>query len=267
LVVVVGGTLALLPAGASAEPVCTDTWTGSSEGTWQTATNWSTGKVPSSTDVACIEAGNTVKVSEGADKTGVLLDKGTLLISVGSFEVANALEASSVHALTLEGENTELTGPGTLNVSGSLTWESGTMSGTGATVVLSGGSASLGPATHKQLVERSFVNEGTTTFAQGQLRMSQGAVIKNTGTFIANSAGEFPQVEFQPEVGATPKIVNTGTFEKTEKATTTIKVPFENHGSVQANGGTLEIAGGGSSNSEAEWKGVESFAVEFAEKA
>ena len=53
--------LVLGASGASAEPLCTDTWTGPNEGAWQEGTNWSTGSVPSSSDVACIEAGKTVK--------------------------------------------------------------------------------------------------------------------------------------------------------------------------------------------------------------
>jgi RHS repeat-associated protein len=267
LAVVVVGTLALLPAGASAEPVCTDTWSGPSEGTWQTATNWSTGKVPTSTDVACIGAGKTVKVTEGTGQAGVVQGEGALVIS-GSLEVASALEASKIKSLTVEGESAVLTGPATVSVSGSFLLDSGTMSGSGKTVILPGATGSFGATgTHKQLVERTLVNEGTTTFAQGQIRMSQGAVIRNVGTFLANSqAIEFPQIKFTPEVGPTPLIVNTGTFKKTEGAlTTTIGVAIENHGSVQATGGFLAFTRGGSSNSAGEWTGSEGFAVEFSE--
>jgi RHS repeat-associated protein len=223
--------------------------------------------VPSSADVACIGAGKTVKVTEGTSQAGVVQGEGALVIS-GSLEVASALEASKIKALTVEGEGAVLTGPATVSVSGSFLLDSGTMSGSGTTVVLSGATGSFGATgTHKQLVERTFVNEGTTTFAQGQIRMSQGAVIRNVGTFLANSqAIEFPQIEFTPEVGATPLIVNTGKFEKTSSSgTTTVGVSIENHGSVRAAGGSLAFNHGGSSNSAGEWSGLEGFAVEFSE--
>jgi hypothetical protein len=139
--------------------------------------------------VACIETGKTVKATEGANKTGVLLDKGTLLILGGSLEVANALEASSAATLTLE--KATLTGAGTLNVSGSLSWEKeGTMSGSGKTVVKSGASGEVIPKVAAcegvHLTERTFVNEGTVTFSStfstgGSLAMSEGARLENKG--------------------------------------------------------------------------------------
>lgn len=92
--------LALTPMSASAEPLCTDTWTGPSEGEWTTAEDWSTGKVPTSTDVACIGSGKTVNVTAGTNATGVIQGEGTLAISGGSLEVANALEVSSIATLS-----------------------------------------------------------------------------------------------------------------------------------------------------------------------
>jgi len=57
--------LAALPAATSADPSCTDTWTGDAgDGLWQTAGNWSTESAPSSSDVACIGSGVTVHITE-----------------------------------------------------------------------------------------------------------------------------------------------------------------------------------------------------------
>jgi hypothetical protein len=107
---------ALGPVGASAEPLCTDSWMGGSSGSWQTASNWSAGHVPTSADVACIGEATTVTVSAGTNQASVLADKGTLVISGGSLELAGALEASSVNALTISGGT--LTGAATLDISG-----------------------------------------------------------------------------------------------------------------------------------------------------
>lgn len=133
------GVFALAPGSASAEPLCTDTWTGPVEGNWTTAEDWSTGKAPTSTDVACIGAEKTVSLTEGANKTGVLEDKETLAISGGSLEVANALEASSASVLTLSGGTLSLAG--TLEVTSSLAVGNAGVSGAGRMVVKSGASA------------------------------------------------------------------------------------------------------------------------------
>jgi hypothetical protein len=94
--------LVLVPASASAEPLCTDTWTGPAEGNWTTAEDWSSG-VPTSSSVVCIAAGKTVKVTEGVHQAGVIEDKGGLWVYFGTLEVTNALEASSVAGLTMQG--------------------------------------------------------------------------------------------------------------------------------------------------------------------
>jgi YD repeat-containing protein len=231
--------LALASASALAEPVCTDTWTGPSEGAWQTASNWSTGIVPSSTDVACIGAGETVNVTAGTNQTGVLLDKGTLVIGAGSLEIANALEASSASAVTLE--NGTLTGAGTLDVSGSFSWSSGgTQSGSGSTVVMAGASAAFSASGNMNLAGRVFVNEGTTTMAGSEgttLVMSENARFKNKGTFKANVVQGQGYPSIKAGEGTAPLFVNTGTFEKTEgTGMTVLQVGFENQGTV--NGGT-----------------------------
>src|SRR6202035_261203 len=74
------GVSALAPAGASAEPLCTDTWTGPAEGAWTTAANWSEANFPGSSRVTCIGAGKTAKFSEGISKVGVVQGEGTVAI-------------------------------------------------------------------------------------------------------------------------------------------------------------------------------------------
>jgi RHS repeat-associated protein len=218
---------------AAAEPMCTDTWTGANEGLWQTGSNWSTGKVPSSTDVTCIEAGKTVDVTAGTNQTGVLLDKGTVVILGGSLEIANALEASSANALTVQGGT--LTGAGTLDISSSLSWsESGLMSGSGSTVLRSGASGTM---VKGRLAKRTFVNEGTLTIGavSGELAESEGAKVENKGTFNMNEAQR--QAIVVEGSGAAPSFVNTGKLQKTELTElAAVEVNFENIGTIS--GGT-----------------------------
>ncbi len=266
LIALLVGVLALVPAGASAEPLCTDTWTGASEGTWQTVTNWSTGKAPTSTDVACIGTGTTVNVTAGSNQAGVLLDKGTLVISEGSLEVVSSLEASSVASLILSGG--ALTGAATVSVSGSFSWSGeSTMSGSGSTVLKPAvsGSIAITNGFHEcRLTGRSLVNEGTLTFGGfTEALFSEGARLANAGTLKVNS-GAGISIGIAEGSKVAPSIVNTGTFEKTEGEGTTRVVPvFENRGTATAKTGSLAFKGGGSSNSAGVWSASEGASLVF----
>ena len=258
--------LALAPASASAESLCTDTWAGPSEGTWQTAVDWSTSKVPASTDVACIGAGKTVKV-EGASQTGVVQGEGNLVLSGGSLELANTLEVSSIASFSIS--NSTLSGSGTLSVSHSFSWgANGTMEGSGKTVVASGATGTLEAASgcEPQLDnERTFVNEGILTLnSEGEFVLGKGAHFENSGTFKANSQETCHQ--FQVNEGAAPLglITNTGTFEKTTgTGTTKVAVPIENKKTVSVQAGNLDFDRGGSTPSASEWLASEGSSVQF----
>ncbi len=235
---------------AGAEPTCTDTWTGGAgDGLWQSAGNWSTASVPSSSDVACIGSGTTVQVTTGSARAGVLEAGGSLTISGGSLELASSSTPSSVASLSLQGG--ALMGTGSLHVSGSLSWtKAATMSGTGSTVLQSGaaGTIELAAGERATLEGRALVNEGTLTFATGTIAMSAGARIASSGTFKANSqtTSYGSQIEIPSgSGGVAPSFVNTGTFEKTAgTGTTTIGVVFEQDGTVTAHTGHLSFAAG-----------------------
>jgi RHS repeat-associated protein len=247
VVLAVGPSGMAVPELAAAESFCTDRWE-ASEGTWQTAADWSEGRVPGSSDVACIGSGKAVRVIEGVNHAGVVQGGGTLELANGSLEVSNALEVSSLHALSLSGGI--LTGAGTVDVSGSLAWEGsgGGMAGSGSTVIAVGATASLGDVDIEG--SRVVVNEGTATLGLGTFTMSETAVFDNVGTFKANAESTPPVFRVQ---SGTPKIVNTGLFEKTAgSGRTEIGIPFESEGTIDGASGELrffsgtEVALGGS---------------------
>lgn len=248
--------LVVAPAVASAEALCTDTWTGPSKGNWMTAGDWS-GGVPSSAAVACVGVGDTVEVSEGANATGVLQGKGALVVRGGSLEVASAIEVSGISALELQTGGT-LTGAGALEVSGSLTWHGGTMSGSGKTVIAPGAS---GAAREALLTERRLVNQGTFTLESPSFRMADHAVLQNEAKTVDNSEGG-ASIEVASGSTSAPLIANTGIFEKTERdiedgSTTAVAVPVENLGTVKSLTGFLEFSDGGSSNATADGRARE----------
>ena len=268
LVALLVAILALVPASASAESLCTDTWTGPSEGNWTTAEDWSASKVPTSTDVACVGSGKAVDVTSGANQAGVVQGAGTLAISGGSLELASGLEVSTIASLKQTGGT--LTGAGTLDITSSFSAVEGHMSGSGSTVLESGASGvvEVPSETDRLFLEgRSFLNEGTLTFASGTLELSEGAQLKNTGTFKANSETLYRFCEICITSGSksAPSIVNTGTFEKTAgTGSSQVEVSVENQGSVQAQKGQLTFSGGGSDTTGA-WSASEGAAINFQE--
>ncbi len=193
LVVLLVGCAALFSPVASAESLCTDSWVGPAEGEWSETASWSAGWVPTSTDVACIGAGKTVKVTGGVGAvTGVVQGAGTLEVQASSLEIASSLEPSVISSFTQTGGT--LTGAGSLQVSSSLSWTRGTMAGSGQTVVKAGAVAILSSGENKFLATRTLTNDGTMTLSEGQFWMSSGADLDNVGTVIANSEYGIPVV-------------------------------------------------------------------------
>jgi RHS repeat-associated protein len=217
--------------------------------------------------VACIGSGKTVNVSSGTNQAGVVQGEGTVRISGGSLQLIT-LPAEAVSSLaTLKMTGGTLSGPGTLNITSSLTWTgASTMASVGATVVKSGATAELNLFGELKISERTFANEGTLTFSNGRIAASNGATIENSGIFKANSQWGTPEI--QAGEGKAPQIVNTGTFEKsTGKAEgsgkTTIAVNFKNQGTVESKKVSLAFSGGGSSSGGAKWIGAEGNPITF----
>ena len=241
-------TLVLVPGVAFAKPLCTDTWSGGSSGSWQTASNWSSGKVPSSADVACVGVGVAVEVSGGANAAGVLDDEGTLVLRGGSLELTSSLEESTVHVLTLSGG--KLSGAAKLVVSSSLSWTEGTMEGSGSTVLQAAASGTVHAVT-ANLSERRFVNEGTFTLIAGSIELENGAVLSNGGTFNLNdneaACGECYRAGLEKGSGSS-SFVNTGKVEKAEGAgESSLGVNTENAGTIDGKSGPIAFVGGSSS--------------------
>ena len=87
VLLVTGATTIALPSSAGAAPMtpaaggpptptCTDSWTGTAGGTWNTAADWSTDTVPGSGDVACIGSAGTspyTVILEGSEAAGTVV--------------------------------------------------------------------------------------------------------------------------------------------------------------------------------------------------
>jgi RHS repeat-associated protein len=269
-VLVVGMAFAALPGSTSADPSCTDTWTGTAgDASWQTAENWSTDSVPGSGDVACIGLGTTVHVTGGANQAAVLKDEGTLEISGGSLELVSSTEVSSVESLMLSGGT--LTGAGALDVSGTLSWTGGTMSGSGKTVLESGTTGTINPGSGSAvgLTERELTNAGTLTLSSGSVEGRSNAEIDNSGTLIVNS--EAPGYEWWEHGllnsdGSNVWLDNTGTVKKASGGEfSQIQFQVDNEGTVDVETGQIIFTGGnhGGTAQEGSWVSTASGAIVF----
>jgi RHS repeat-associated protein len=247
---------------ARAESLCTDTWVGPAEGSWETATDWSGGVVPSSSDTACIGAGKKVHVASGAQQAAIVQGEGTLEVWSGSLELASAFEASRVHSFVMYGGT--LTGVGTLEVSGSFDWrEEGTLAGTGALVIGSGASATA----HKHVctfceyvLKRSLVNDGTfTEEADASIVVAEGVTVTNHGAFVGG------EDELIVGSGAMSTFVNEGTVEKVGASSSTFRmeINFDNDGAVKVESGYFNVEAEGSSGSAASWLAATGSYVDF----
>ncbi len=243
---------------------CTDEWIGASGGTWQTAANWSTGKVPGSSDYACIEAGETVQVTASGQVAGTLRDEGTLEVaSSAGLELSGKTNTSTIANLSDGGV---LSSAGTLDVSSSFTGNGhGTITGAGKVVLLTGSTGAITPSSCTKFYVNggaTLVNDGTITMGSaggktsGQLAMTEGAKLENAGTFNLDSYPESciegsnrASIE-NGETGAAPAVTNNGTFNVNVGSanTATISTAFNNTGALTTQTGVLDLSGGGTSS-------------------
>jgi RHS repeat-associated protein len=276
------GRVASAATAVVTSPACTDTWTGSSEGAWTTAANWSAEHVPGSTDVACIGAGKTVNVTAGGQEAKVVQGEGALVIS-GGLATTSALEASSIAHVTVSGGSGKLNIAGELDVTSSLAVkETPTIEGAGRLVVKPGASGTFGGgaecALRPTLRGITLLNEGTITMGasggthDGAILMWEGAQLENTGTFNVDSVysceGFTHGYSFYDEGGA-PSITNTGTFHSDLGSGNEglVGVDYNNNATTSVQSGTLKFSGEKGSATDSTWSAATGATVALASGA
>jgi hypothetical protein len=220
-------------------------WINAAGGDWDTPGNWSSGTVPGSADDVTINlSGITITHNQGVtDTINSLTSSNPISLSAGTLSM---VADSTVGDLSLAGGT--LVAAGNLGVTGSLNWTSGTLgSGTfniaqGAVVTISGGGG-------KGLNGCTLNNSGTITDTYtNSLSAGNGAILNNLagGLFDIQDDGYLPY----GNLGGTALVINNaGTFQKSAgNQSTNIQVAFNNTGTLAAQSGTLNVAGGGSSS-------------------
>jgi hypothetical protein len=197
------------------------TWTNSSSGDWDTVANWSPNLGPGSNDTVNITKSVEVSLNTPAHCADVTL-------------------GDAVSGPTL-------TGSGTLAIRGNFVWVSGNMTGSGRTVVESGGTMQVVSPSGLTLTTRTLENGGTALWTgAGNINMAVGAV-------ITNRAGALFQVQNAASLSlnlgnAFGRFDNAGAFRKSASAGTTSTgggISFNNSGVVEIQAGALDLGGGG----------------------
>ncbi len=191
-------------------------WTNTLSGDWSVASNWYPNLVPGSNEsVVIVNQALTVTLNGNAD----LLD------------------------LTLGGNNNapELRVTGRITIAGAGTWDGGTMSGSGTTVVLPGASFNIISVTTPTLSGRTLENAGTMSWMGGYLFLASAVITNDAGSqFAVEGSGSFSFGS-----GA-PRFDNAGTLvTATNDTTAFVGVALHNYGTVTIEGGTFTMDGGG----------------------
>ncbi len=226
---------------------CTDTWTGAGpDSSWNTATDWSSGTVPTSSDVVCIPAGAHVHSWQAANAAAWVESEGELAVEGASLELGDTAVASTISEATIQ--NGTLSVAGNLTITHNLGWHDGGLSGPGQTTIQSGATGTIG----NELSEQHLINDGTLTYSGDPAFLSHDAAITNNATLAINDTGEHCGYGCTPglhtSTGGLLQNTSTGTITKNLGGTTYIGVPFNNEGTVETTGGNLELESGGTTS-------------------
>jgi hypothetical protein len=187
---------------------------------------------------------------------GVAIGGGTMLVN-GSYDVTGVTSLTSgtlsfggtdtARTTTLSISDGTLDGSGVLLVRGTGTWLRGGLTGAGALGVANGATLTLTGTLSRSFSQRTIANSGLVVWeSAGPIHSGDGAVLRNdaggvidfraNASWLYNLGGAQPQIANRP--GATlRRTVGTDTLR--------IAAAVANDGTLEAQNGTLELAGGG----------------------
>ncbi|MGR9145674.1 Ig-like domain-containing protein (plasmid) [Rhizobium leguminosarum] len=266
-------------------------WINASGGSWEVASNWSTGQLPSAQDdvLVPLPIGATVDLPSSDTSIARLVQSGggRLSLSGGSLSVANSITVAGTFVLSggtfspngsstfgrLEQSDGLLTTNNTVTVSGHSTLSGGAQGGPGTTFANGGaeftstgfgldggrtlrlGGASAATGSYVLLgLNASNPQTGLSETGSGTLTIANGATFNDqtTDSGLYIYTNNFGT----DDDGSTAAVNNQGTFIKSgSAATSTITAVFNNSGTVDVQSGTLDLSSGGT-DVGATYKGV-----------
>ena len=236
-----------------------DTWVGGASGSWSTASNWSKGTVPSSSDDVVINSGSSVTISTGTLSIHSLTLGGTLELQSGtSLTLANAstvsgtlqvdpgaslsLAAATSVSGTLLMEGTTLQNTASLTVSGTFDWYDGKITGSGSTTIASGGALNIADGSISspvgRVLDQPLTNSGTITWTANRSTTStaNGAITNQSAGLVSISR----HTGGLAVAGTAPTFSNNGTINFTDVGNSfAFALPLTNAGTLSVQAGTL----------------------------
>jgi hypothetical protein len=239
-------------------------WTGVGDGmNWADARNWSSGVLPGAADDVTIQAAPDVSVRFsvfGSTTVNTVQSSNPLVMDLGSLNLTSASAIDSTLTLsgalatfTIDGNldlqsliqtNGTFTGAGNVTIHDQWTWTSGSMAGTGHTVLDSTSQATLCGGFFSMLVDRTVESWGTATVVNDGFDFRGDAAWNNRpgSLFTLQDGASLGNFFASP----TSRFNNHGLLDVEDGSnTSTIGIPLHNAGDVDLESGTLNLSGGG----------------------
>jgi adhesin HecA-like repeat protein len=180
-------------------------------------------------------AGGTHLLDQGTSFSG----EGPVRVSSGTVNAGDTAD-DSVSMINVELSGGTLGGVGILNVTGSMTWTGGTMSGGGVLTLAAGGTLAIEGAGAKTLSGYTLNNMGTVVWTGGDLRMSSTSTVDNSGLWDVQ--GDLFMDYYGSPIST---FNNSGVFRKSVgTGTATVEIVFNNSGSLEVQTGVVKLTSG-----------------------
>lgn len=234
------GFAALLAASAGQAAVVS--WGVDVSGDWHVAGNWLPG-LPGVNDDVTIDrpaVNILVTLSQGAQSVRSLMSAERLTVTGGaSLSVAEASSISNTFTLA----DGVLGGAGNFTANAASSWTGGEMTGSGRFIVGAGGSFSMS-GTGTKFMRKTIENHSANAEWTGGTWFFDNANFDNMAGGVFTAAG----ANLGPVGGSSNAINNAGTFNKTTTSNLFLNngVAINNSGTLNIQGGSLQVFGGGS---------------------
>ena len=214
------------------------TWNGTT-GNWSDAAKWSCGHAPLAAENAVINAG-TLTLDVAPTITDLTLTGGTIT-GTNNLTITGNLSMTNLPVLGNTGDVT---------VAGTFAWASGTIGSTDGTatgtVYITGLTTITTTGTKFFRKKTLNLNNGANYSGNGSFTFSHGSVLNIPAMKSFNANTSLSVTWISNSGGGT--INNAGTFDKQGSGSLTCQAVFNNTGTTQTTGGSLNLTGGGTHN-------------------
>ncbi len=179
------------------------------------------------------------------------LNTGAQLNGAGLYKINGGRVTANANVMVenLDLINGALDGTSTVTVANAMNWPSGSMGGSGRTIIAATALLTIANPSSVLLTTRTLENGGTVLWTgAGNIGLLGGIITNRSGAlFLVQNAA------ILASVGGGPRFDNAGSFRKSANTGTTIllSIPFNNYGTVDIRSGILSAIGGYVSSSGA----------------